>query len=317
MAVFCCHHKHEYIQKAKSKKRPKWSKTRTPKRLEALAVRMSGAIAVDLKTGINVFRRKISPEKVYQAWLSRKYEGIRDHLPWDDLPDHLEKTAKTMGSGLDKFTELGIDAIPPSKQPLLRYDSKNPAIQRIQQERSGDLITRITNETRSTVAEIVKNNFDRGWSPQDIAQEVRNYVGLTPRYAQAHANYINGLKEKGMDPDKVDALGDRYYQRLLDSRAKTIARTETQFMLNRGQLEVWKEASRQGLISKNAMKVWVADGDPCPICEDMDGEAVPIHESWVLPEGDEVDIPTETHPNCNCIMTLETDDDEDEEETEE
>lgn len=311
MGEFCCHDHKDIIQKA-AKKRPKWSATRNPKRLEALAKRMGNAMAVDIVKGINTFRRKINPQKVYDSWIQNGYEGITHTIPWDKMDEDLTPAKRKVADGLDIFGRLGLEAIAAPQRPKLRYDYKNPNIQRIYEKRSGEWITRINLQTRENIKRIVHTQMTNATSPRDMAAEIRNHVGLTERYSIAHTNYVNGLKEKGVPAEKIDVLGEKYYQKLLTSRARMIARTETQFMLNRGQLEVWKEGQRQGLIPNTAMKVWVADGDPCPDCEAMDGEAVPVHDSWETPDGDEVDIPTEIHPNCNCIMTLEMGDDEEE-----
>ncbi len=151
-----------------------------------------------------------------------------------------------------------------------------------------------------------------GASPRDMAKEIKNYVGLYPRLATAHSNYVAKLRKDGVRPDRIEVLSDKYYDRLLTYRTETIARTETQFMLNRGQLTVWQEGSRQGLLPPDSKKVWIVDGNPCEICEPMDGIAVGINESWSLDDGSEVDIPTEAHPNCMCIMDLDMGEGDDE-----
>jgi hypothetical protein len=87
-----------------------------------------------------------------------------------------------------------------------------------------------------------------------------------------------------------------------------IARTETKNAINRGALAVWKAGRDQGLIDETATKEWVVDGDPCEICEPMDGVQVPLDESWTIEllNGQEmqVEIPSQAHPHCYCGMEL-------------
>lgn len=306
MSHFCSFHKHEYIAKAKAKKRPKWSKTRNPKRMEALSKRMGSAVSVDLITGINTFRRRVpNPDRIYEAWLDGKYEGISRIIPWDKLEPDLKPAKDQLFKGLASFGKLGVEAIKKPDRPEFRYDYQNPHIQKIFNRRAGDQIVRIGKDTRESIKEIVHTQMTRGTSPREMANQIKNYIGLYPRLANAHANYVQGLLASKMAPATVDKLSERYYDKLLAYRSRMIARTETQFMLNRGQLEVWKEGMRQGLIPAEATKVWVVDGDPCPICDEMDGEEVGVHDVWVLPDGMEVDIPTEVHPHCMCLMTIE------------
>lgn len=320
MSIFRAVENREWVQKQKLRKRPRWSKTRNPKRLEALSKRFGSAISADLVTGINTFRRKIpNPETIYQAWLDGNYEGISRVIPWDELHKSLQPARNRLFEGLEVFGNLGLEVIKEPERPKLRYDYKNPHIQRVFDKRAGEWIVKISGDTRDSIKEVVHRQMTQGVSPRQMSEEIRNMVGLYPRLANAHANYVNQLEKKGLHPERVKVLGDRYYQELLTYRAKTIARTETQFMLNRGQLEVWKEGARQGFIPKTAKKVWITDGDPCDeICDPMDGEMVGLYDSWSLPNGDEVDIPTESHPNCQCIMTIEFDeeDDDDQEEIE-
>lgn len=297
-----------YIEKAdkRIKNRPKWKLTRTPKRTEALANAMSRAVKVDLVKGISKFRTKIpDKEVIYQAWLKGSYSGIVSTIPWDDLHKDLGPAKDRLREGLGASMSSALVAIPPSKRPELRYDYKNPRIERVFNKRAGEWITAIDADTRKNIQTIVHNQFTQGLSPRDLAASIKNTVGLYPRLSNAHVNYVKGLKASGMPEAKVEKLGDAYYDKLLTYRSTMIARTESQFMLNRGQLEVWRESSDQGLIPREAKKVWVVDGDPCEICEPMDGIAVGLAESWLLNTGDVVEIPTESHPHCYCIMTIE------------
>lgn len=303
MAHFCCHDHGEIVRKA-AKKRPSWNKTRNPKRMEALAKRFGNAISADLVNGIYSFRKKIpNPQVLHDAWMSGKWDGLDRVIPWNKLEGDLEPAKATLKTGLPIFGALGLEAIPAPVRSELRYDYKNPAIERVFDKRAAEWVVGISNDTRESIKQVVHTQMANAQSPRDMALQIKDTIGLYPRLAQAHANYTAKLVQQGVSPERVDQLSGKYYDKLLTYRAKTIARTETQFMLNRGQLEVWKQADRDGLIPKTAVKVWVVDGDPCPECQEMDGEEVGVNEPWITEEGP-VDIPSEIHPNCNCIMTL-------------
>lgn len=225
-------------------------------------------------------------------------------LPWEKLPTDLAPAKAGLLEGMIQFAKIGVESIPKPVRSELRYDLKNPAIQKVLDKRTGSIIEGVTKDTQANIQRIVSQQMNKGVSPRDMAEDIKNYVGLYPRLAQAHQNYIDGLREDGASEDRVSIMGDKYYDKLLDYRAETIARTETQSLLNRGQDEVWKEGARQGLIPSASTRVWQTDGNPCEICEPMDGVEVGLYEPWVLDDGSEVDVPSDTHPNCECLMTL-------------
>lgn len=288
----------EWIRKAAKRKRPMWSKTRNPKRLEALAHRMSHAVSADIFNGIKTFRRKIpNKDVIYDAWIKGGYSEIDRAIPWHELPDSLMPYQNTLMSNLGGISKLGLDALPaPAKE--YRFDYENPRIQRIFEKRAAQRIVSISDDSRKSIQGIVHTQFTQGRSPRDLAGEIKNHIGLYPRLAQAHVNYVDGLKAQGLPEAKVNALSEANYDRLLDYRAMSIARTESSYMLNRGQLEVWKQSQDDGMIPQSAMKVWQVDSDPCDLCEPMDGIGVLIDDFWTLSDGTVCDVPTDSHTNC-------------------
>lgn len=297
------------------KHRPKWKTVRNAKRMEALGHRMASGVTVSLKHGIQTFRKRIpDKEVIYQAWLKGDYSEVVRIIPWEKLHDDLKPAKDKLGKGFALAMSHSLDTLPPHRQPVLRYDYKNPNIERVFQKRSGEWITAIEAETRKSIQTIIHRQFTNALTPRTMSAQIKQTIGLYPRLANAHANYVNNLVAQGMPDDRVELLGGRYYDKLLNYRSQMIAKTETQFMVNRGQLEVWKESSNQDLIPKTARKVWITDGAPCEICDPMDGVSTPLDGFWSLNNGDVVEIPTESHPNCECIMSLEMGDEGDEEE---
>lgn len=308
MAHFCCGRPQQSVKILKGKKRPAWSRTINPKRVEALSAKFGNAIRADITTGIQGFKKRIpNPEVVYQAWLNGEYEGLDRVIPWNRLDDDLTPAKSRLADVMATFSDMGIEAIDHPDIAELRYDYKNPGITRIFNDRAGEWIQGITDSSRNSIRNVVKNQMNRGWSPRDVAEGIKGHIGLTPRLAIAADNYAEKVHGSGLvRPDKAAGMVYAYQNRLLDYRANSIARTETQFMLNRGQLDVWQEAQRQDLLKPTAKKVWITDGNPCEICEPMDGVAVGLNDSWVLSDGSTVDIPTESHPMCMCLMTIST-----------
>jgi hypothetical protein len=81
-----------------------------------------------------------------------------------------------------------------------------------------------------------------------------------------------------------------------DDRAEVIARTESMTAANEGQRQSWDQAVDAGLLPQDATRVWIAAADPCPECEDLDGEEVALDEEYPNDGGDGPPL----HPNCRC-----------------
>ncbi len=100
-------------------------------------------------------------------------------------------------------------------------------------------------------------------------------------------------------------------------RSEMIARTETARAFTTGHIEAWRST---GVVSR---KVWVAAGDACVFCREMDGTVVDLDENF-FDQGDEqtadwrgqeiamghdysdVNGPP-LHPNCRCVLVAELD----------
>lgn len=303
--MFCTCPSKEMVQKARSK-RPRWKDTRTDRRMSALHSQMSRSISADLVTGVKKFKSRIpDKEAIYEAWLKGGYSKIMELIPWHRMVEDVMPAAHRTKDALFGSMDINREALPKPINKALRFDYSNPRIERTWAKRTGEwMVNPLVNGGRDAIQDIVHRQFTQGLDPRSMAGEIRGYIGLYPRLANALTNYKQGLAAKGMPIENQQKYAIAYEDRLLDYRSMMIARTETNFMLNRGQLEVWRQANDAGLIPNAAVKVWQADGSPCEDCSAMDGEEVGLAEAWVTPDGDVVDVPTEIHPNCNCIMTI-------------
>lgn len=284
------------IRKAK---RPKWKATRSKARLNALGNQMKSAITVDLKQGITTFKSKVDKEAVYQAWLSGTYDRIMTTIPFSDMGEDLSGATEAIAAGYTGFGEAGISMLPAPIQSELRYDVENPRIDRFISSRTGELVTNISNDTQTVIQDAVRRNFTEALDPRRVADRIVGSIGLLPQHALAVQNLERSMVAEGMPAPRISELTAQYEARLLDSRALIIARTETAYARNYGQLYVWQDAQNQGLLSTDSQKVWNVSDDPCAlICDPMDGQSVGLAEAWVLPDGDVCDVPNEAHPNC-------------------
>lgn len=124
---------------------------------------------------------------------------------------------------------------------------------------------------------------------------------MTERQAQAAWSYRSSLIEQGLSMDRVNVLLKRYADKKITERSRTIARTETMAALNKGTLESYLEAQRQGYLSKDSTKEWIITPDErlCPICGKLEGVNVPMTKPF--PGGFQH---PPAHPRCRCTVGL-------------
>ncbi len=290
-------------------KRKAWKRTRTYTRLTALSDNMARGVSLDLKNGLRKFKSRIDSEKIYQAWLSGNWSKTLEYVPWEQLPTDLAPAGEGLQRTLENSATFSKKALPPQVNENLRFDNRNPRIRDVMLHRTASLVVNIEQDTKNVIHAAVARSFDQALTPRRVADIIKPSIGLYPGQVKALMTYQYGLETQGLPRDKVMSQVDAYHDRLLDYRAKMIARTETRIATNAGQQAVWDAAADQGLIDRGStMKRWIVDGAPCPVCEPMEGVEVGLNEQWLItyPDGstDEVDIPTESHPNCMCGMEL-------------
>jgi SPP1 gp7 family putative phage head morphogenesis protein len=99
---------------------------------------------------------------------------------------------------------------------------------------------------------------------------------------------VTTAMEEGWSNDELAAVLEDNYA-FSDTRAETIARTETAFADTNGNKELYTSS---GLVDT---KQWIVGLDCCDICAEVDGEIVGLDELF----SNEVDVPP-GHPNCRC-----------------
>lgn len=301
----------QHVLKARRPRR-KWQATRTYHRLEALSHKMGNAVSVDLSKGIKTFKKRIDVNKVYDAWISRDYSQIERVIPWHKLDDDIDPAFQRVGAGLATSGLISLESLPANIDKKLRWDTTNPRIRHLIHSRKKENFTNLSRDSVQNINSWVHRSFDKALSPRNVADQIKDSIGLLPRHQVAVDNYRIGLVAGGTPPPAASQLASAYADRLLDSRAMMIARTETRIATNQGQLSVWQQAADEDLIDRDtARKVWIVDGNPCELCEPMDGVSVLLDESWTLSDGSVTDCPPlDVHPNCYCGMELDIDGDE-------
>jgi hypothetical protein len=303
---FCSekHHRH-VVRKARSKRKVSHSYEKTV-RLSNGAARELGK---ELSRAFRKFRDKIDVEALEKHIKNGSPGHILAEIDWAGLPDcfegFVERIQKLYADcATSAASGFRVKVQKAKSKDLMKFDANNPRIKDFISKETGARVADVQSNTQKIVQQAVLRgslqNRDEKW----VAKQIKNSIGLDPRREMALANYANSLYSSNMDPNKADALVDKYGEKLLNQRAETIARTETRQIANYGQLEVWTQMVTEGVISEKSRKVWVVDGNPCELCDPMDEVAMPLSEPWILLDGTVCDVPSDSHPNCMCGMDL-------------
>lgn len=176
------------------------------------------------------------------------------------------------------------------------FDAKSTTAAKAAERQGATMVKDITDETMTAVRNAVGRGLRDGIPPYDAARVIKSVIGLNDSQAQAVISYREQLIDNGLTSDRVDTEVNSYADRLLEVRARTIARTEVMDALNAGQSEAFHEAQDAGLLSKDVEKEWIT-ADPCDDCEEYDGQTVPVAEEFA--DGD-----PPLHPNCRCTIGI-------------
>lgn len=293
------HRRPERVEKARVKKPAQYART------AALAARMGNAVSADLVTGIRTFKEKIDPDQLKSAWKKGDYSRLMREIPWSDLPEDIDPAFKGVRSSWGEAAGMSLKRLPPNVNERLRFDVSNPNLEQYISERTGSLVVGIQADAQEAIQTAVRRSFLFGATPDDVADQIKDSIGLLPRQETALRNYARGLQAKGYPLSNVQAYSADYADRLLDQRATNIGRTEVRQATNFGQLSMWQEAASQGLINPaSTRKTWVTDASPCPECAEMEGTSVALDDVWTMSDGTVCDVPSDAHPGCFCGMVL-------------
>lgn len=179
-------------------------------------------------------------------------------------------------------------------QPMIDFGQvSDPVIAAIRQD-AAQLVADVDDETRAAIRQSVERAYRAGRGTRTAAEEIADVVGLT-RQQEASIAAQRGTVADADLSEQADAMREQ--------RAATIARTETNAAMNRGNRAAWRDLAHRGLLDASAWRrewltVLPASG-VCPICAPLDRGTAPLHGVY----SDGTDGPP-AHPNCRCTEVL-------------
>jgi len=199
----------------------------------------------------------------------------------DDFVAFRAAISETVSDG----AKLAVRAQRPVKGPDGRkiefvFDSQNPRLATYAQQISGTRIREIGNDVREVIRTIVAQDTVNGINPRDTARRIKDSIGLTARQEAAVMNYRRALEtmdpaalerelrdkrsdgavrraiadQKRLSQKQIDGMVDRYRQKYLAYRSRTIARTEATRSLNGANHELFQSYIDEGKIAKEQVR---------------------------------------------------------------
>ncbi len=226
------------------------------------------------------------------------------------------------------------DLIEAAVQEAVEFNAvAGSAVNTLDRERSRIRLTIFEGQQEATTAAIT-NSMGRNQSQRQTAEAIVNSVGLTKRQQNAIDNYrrlleegskealqrdlrdhrfdptVRRAKDDPLSQAQIDRMVDRYSQRQLRARQKTIARSEAQQSVNAANEEAYQQAIESGALAPEQIKrKWNSQGDDRVrdshqhlngMVRGMD-ETFPGRDGDLRFPGDPLAPASET-VNCRCVL---------------
>jgi len=218
---------------------------------------------------------------------------------------------------------------------LVPYDPLDQAAPLMAQRQR--YIQAIIGDRAEVMQRSILNALRSGIDPRGVQIALQQVIGLTPRQAEAVANFRRlleagdraALQRALRDPkfdaevaraiangdtlskDRIDRMVERYAENQLANRAATIAETEAQQMAVTGIRDAYVDAINGGkLLDSEVVRRWqtAMDERVCAVCLSipiMNPNGVGVMQPYLSIEGP-IMFPT-VHPRCRCSEEYETD----------
>lgn len=190
---------------------------------------------------------------------------------------------------------------------------------------------------RNAAMEMLDDSFRRGLAPIEQARQLKQSIGLTQHQARAVTNFRRALESGSSDalrrelrdhrfdgsiraairgdrvlsPEQIDKMVERYRQRYVQYRARTIARTESLRAINQGEEEMWQQAVDAGAIDPDSISsIWftAADERVRGSHKPMNRQSRPFGTPFTSGNGASLMYPGDPNApggetiNCRCVL---------------
>jgi hypothetical protein len=203
-----------------------------------------------------------------------------DRLFRSAFSDVMEEAGKAEAKRVNKLVVLKQE--PPV---AFAFDLDNPFTEPWIVEHSAVRVAEVSVQGQEAVRAIVEQGFRFQEPPVKMARAIidDSGIGLLEREVTAVGNLERRLRDAGVEEALIDKRSAQYADRLMRERAIRIARTETIQAEGAAIEQSWQVAAESGFVTSQAHKEWIASVGSertCEICIELDGQIVPVNETW-------------------------------------
>lgn len=280
--------------------------------IERIAKRLEPQLRKRFLAAVQASKDRVDLEALVRAVQAGNVTQAEFAARLREWPEKYGELAIDLRAGFLAGGETAYEILDGAKYKL-RFDLINPYAVNYSSRKLPQIVEHYKDDAKRIIRDIITEAVSGKYTPQSAAKEIKDHIGLTDRYSKAVINYRADLIGEGITGERLDAKVERYAEKLLKSRAKTIARTEIIQAQVSGQRALWNEAANQGVFDRNATKrIWKTHTDErtCELCLVMDGESIPFNGIYTHPELGNADVFGEVlngpplHPNCRCHEEL-------------
>lgn len=287
--------------------------------VDRIARRLEPQLRKRFLAAVQASKDRVDIEALARAVLAGRAPQAELAMKLAEWPEKYGELAFDLRAGFLAGSSHAYDVIDGARLGL-RLDLVNPYAVNYSSRHMPQIVESYKEHARQIIRDTISEAVSGKYTPQSAAQEIKESIGLTERYARAVANRRAGLIGAGVTGERLEAKVERYREKLLRSRAKTIARTEIIQAQVSGQRALWNEAANQGLFNRmDAKRVWRTHEDErtCPLCMAMDGQVIGFGSIYTHVSGDpeamslgnvnvfgEILNGPPMHPNCRCSEDL-------------
>jgi len=276
--------------------------------VQALAEQFGPQLVDDLMEAFHALAGELDVQAVVAA-LERgdlaAAVAVVDRLP---ATEAFEDARQTMRAALLTVGDAAAAELAEVLGEPLSFELLNPAaLQELEQFGAG-MVTNVTDETIEALRRLLVAGYDQGYTPQEIARQMRDSLGLTTAQVEQRKRLYEQWLAEGMSVEDANAKLERWVKKKIKERAEIIATNELKYAGNRGQEMLWEAAQQGGLLPKeNVKRKWILTNDEhlCRLCGAMVGERAltNIGEPWETDKG-AVYTPQDIHVRCRCAERL-------------
>jgi len=168
----------------------------------------------------------------------------------------------------------------------------NPSAVQWAKDYAASEVRYISDSQRQAIRDVIVRGQQGGLTYDQQARAIKQLIGLDPRRAEAVGRYEDALwkkhlkmveagasntdiKRKGLDPDSISRKSDRYSEKLLRQRSRTIAINETAESAAQGHYYTTKDACDRGILRAGiheGYRIITPDERLCEQCSALAGE---------------------------------------------